>query len=76
MANMGSSARGSNLHAGSDPAGRAYLDTYEQDKRSIFVGNLPTEITGEKLSQEFEGFGPIQCIALHKGDSVVDGITP
>lgn len=71
MANMGSPAsRGLNK---SDPAHRSYLDTYEVDKRSIFVGNLPTDVTEGEIFDIFQQFGSIVQVTLHKNDSMIDG---
>jgi hypothetical protein len=72
MANMCSPARGAPF-GGSDPANRQYLDTYETDKRSVFVGNLPVETQELDLQQKFEKYGPIRRVTLHKNESVVDG---
>ncbi|KAK0111318.1 hypothetical protein ONS95_001684 [Cadophora gregata] len=70
MANMGSPAgRGLNK---SDPVHRSYLDTYDVDKRSIFVGNLPTSITEGEIFDIFQQFGSIVQVTLHKNDSMID----
>lgn len=71
MANMGSPARQGRLTT-SDPAARQYLDTYEIDKRSIFVGNLPADITEDELQEIFQPFGEVVQVTLHKNDSTVD----
>lgn len=56
----------------SDPARRAYLETYEVDRRSVFVGNLPTEINELELKEIFLKFGDIINITVHKNESTVD----
>lgn len=71
MANMASPARqGFNK---SDPAHRSYLDTYEVDKRSVFVGNLSIDVNEAELYEIFQHFGNIVQVTLHKNDSTVDG---
>lgn len=72
MANMGSPARQGHFTT-SDPAARQYLDTYEVDKRSVFVGNLPSDITEGELQEIFQRFGVVVQVTLHKNDSTVDG---
>jgi hypothetical protein len=72
MASMCSPVRGAPF-GGSVPADRQYLDTYEVDKRSIFVGNLLVETRELDLLQKFEKYGPIHRVTLHKNESVVDG---
>ncbi|XMA14794.1 hypothetical protein WAI453_007585 [Rhynchosporium graminicola] len=67
MANMNSRSP-----AKSNPADRTYLDTYEVDKRSIFIGNLSTDVTEDELREIFSPFGPIVHISLHKADSTID----
>ncbi|KAH6714345.1 hypothetical protein BKA61DRAFT_673641 [Leptodontidium sp. MPI-SDFR-AT-0119] len=70
MANMASPARqGFNK---SDPAHRSYLDTYEVDKRSVFVGNLSIDVNEAELYEIFQHFGNIVQVTLHKNDSTVD----
>ncbi|SZF05302.1 unnamed protein product [Blumeria hordei] len=56
----------------SDPAHRAYLETYEIDRRSIFVGNLPPDISELDIKELFSRFGDIIHIAIHKNESTVD----
>lgn len=70
MANMASPARDQSR---SDPALRAYLETYAVDKRSVFVGNLPSDVTEAQLKEIFEQFGSVVQITLHKNESTVDG---
>ncbi len=72
MANMGSPARQGRFTT-SDPSARQYLDTYEVDKRSVFVGNLPADVTEGELQEIFQRFGGIVQVTLHKNDSTVDG---
>ncbi|PBP17134.1 RNA recognition domain-containing protein [Diplocarpon rosae] len=69
MANMGSS-RG--REDPSDPALRSYLDVYDVDKRSVFVGNLPVNITEGDLKAIFQQFGEVLDVSLHKNESIVD----
>jgi RNA recognition motif-containing protein len=71
MANMCSPAR-SVFGGHSNPADRQYLETYEVDKRSVFVGNLPVEIQEIDLQQKFEKNGAIRRVTLHKNESTVD----
>ncbi|KAK6580647.1 hypothetical protein PZA11_006883 [Diplocarpon coronariae] len=70
MANMGSSSRGRGEL--SDPALRSYLDVYDVDKRSVFVGNLPVDITEGDLKAIFQQFGEVLNVSLHKNESIVD----
>jgi RNA recognition motif-containing protein len=72
MANMCSPTR-STLVGQSNSVLRRYLETYEVDKRSIFLGNLPAEIGEVDLHRGFEKYGAIAKISLHKNESVVDG---
>lgn len=71
MANMCSPTR-STLVGQSNSVLRRYLETYEVDKRSIFLGNLPAEIGEVDLHRGFEKYGAIAKISLHKNESVVD----
>ncbi|KAL2065440.1 hypothetical protein VTL71DRAFT_3110 [Oculimacula yallundae] len=68
MANIGSKGPGHK----SDPANRSYLDTYEVDKRSVFVGNLPTDVTEDDLKDLFHQCGDILRVTVHKNDSTID----
>jgi len=72
MANMCSPAR-STLVGQSNPELRQYIETYEVDKRSVFVGNLPADTEEIDLQKAFEHYGPIENITLHKNESMVDG---
>ncbi len=71
MASMGSPARTPAKE--SDPAHRAYLETYELDKRSIFVGNLAADIDELQLKGAFDKFGRILNVTVHKNESLIDG---
>jgi RNA recognition motif-containing protein len=71
MANMCSPAR-SAFGVHSNPADRQYLETYEVDKRSVFVGNLPVEILEIDLQQKFEKYGAVRRVTLHKNESTID----
>ena len=74
MANMCSPTR-STFGAQSDPADRQYLETYEVDKRSVFVGNLPVETEEKDIQEKFQKYGTIHQITLHKNESTLDGIS-
>ncbi|POS83092.1 hypothetical protein EPUL_004372 [Erysiphe pulchra] len=56
----------------SDPTRRAYLDTYEIDRRSIFIGNLPTDIGELEVKEIFSKYGDIVNISVHKNESTID----
>lgn len=56
----------------SDPVRRAYLETYEVDRRSIFVGNLPNDIGQSEVNDLFSKYGDIIKITVHKNESIVD----
>ncbi|POS86631.1 hypothetical protein EPUL_001378 [Erysiphe pulchra] len=56
----------------SDPNHRAYLDTYEVDRRSIFVGNLPSEINDIEVKDIFSMYGDIINITIYKNESNFD----
>ena len=71
MANMGSKST-----TQSDPQYRSYLDTYDVDKRSVFVGNLAIDVTESELFEIFQPFGRIVQVTLHKNDSTLDGKSP
>ena len=70
LANMGS--RGT-PYGGSDPVHRRYLETYEIDKRSIYVGNLPIDITEEVIQNKFEVYGRVRKVNILQTTSKVDG---
>ncbi len=61
------------LRGPSDPANRAYLDTYDVDRRSVFVANIPADTTELDLHHVFGKYGNIRNIILHKGESTFDG---
>lgn len=52
---------------------RNYIDKYEVDHRSIFVGNLPQEFTERQVYDLFCPYGPIIDIQLHRRQSIRDG---
>ncbi|RKF63924.1 Polyadenylate-binding protein, cytoplasmic and nuclear [Erysiphe neolycopersici] len=56
----------------SDPTHRAYLDTYEVDRCSIFVGNLPSEINDLEVKDIFSKYGDIINITTYKNESNFD----
>jgi RNA recognition motif-containing protein len=71
MANVCSPARSVGT---SNPAYRKYIETYEVDKRSVHVGSLPADTEEIELLQIFEKYGPIEKIALHKSESMINGL--
>ena len=73
MANMCSPAR-STFGVRSNSADRQYLETYEVDKRSVFVGNLPVEVEEKDLLEKFQKYGTIHQITLHRNESTLDGM--
>jgi len=42
-----------------------YLDRYEVNRRSIFIGNLPMNTTKAELYRLFEYYGVIKDVILH-----------
>jgi hypothetical protein len=72
MANMCSPSR-TPLVGQSNPEHRQYIETYEVDKRSVFVGNLPAETEELDVHKAFEHFGNLKKITIHKNESTVDG---
>lgn len=75
LANMGmySPAHG---RGSVNPVGRQYLDEYDIERRSIYVGNLPTDTVIEDLDRLFKIYGVIMKATLHKNESIVDGKLP
>lgn len=73
LANM--AAMNSPLHgrAPEDPAGRIYLDEYDIERRSIYVGNLPIDAVNDDLRKLFEIYGTILKVTLHKSECKDDG---
>ncbi|KAJ5040422.1 uncharacterized protein L3040_006078 [Drepanopeziza brunnea f. sp. 'multigermtubi'] len=69
LANMSSPAQ---QRDASDPSARAYLETYDVDKRSVFFGNLPSDVTEGEIHDIFQQFGGVCNITLHKSDSIID----
>ncbi|KAE8440775.1 hypothetical protein EG329_006592 [Mollisiaceae sp. DMI_Dod_QoI] len=55
-----------------DPVGRHYLDEYDIERRSIYVGNLPTDAVNDDLRDVFVKFGTIIKVTLHKNESIID----
>ncbi|KHJ30582.1 putative rna recognition domain-containing protein [Erysiphe necator] len=51
---------------------RSCLDTYEVDRRSIFVGNLPTEINDLEVKNIFSKYGEIIDVTIYKNESNFD----
>jgi RNA recognition motif-containing protein len=62
--------------SGNSSADREYLDRYEVDRRSIFVGNLPMSITEAQISQLFEHYGTINSIVIREAPSKYEGMFP
>jgi RNA recognition motif-containing protein len=58
---------------GSDEIHRRYVEAYQQDLRSIFVGNLPLDVTNETLRDLFDRFGRVISANVFQPASVVDG---
>lgn len=56
-----------------DPTGRHYLEEYDIERRSIYVGNLPTDADNDDLRDLFMNYGKIIKVTLHKNESIVDG---
>ncbi|KAF8849702.1 hypothetical protein BDZ45DRAFT_718148 [Acephala macrosclerotiorum] len=73
LANMGttSPSRG-RVSDREDPVGRHYLEEYDIERRSIYVGNLPTDAENEELKGLFFQFGNIIKVTLHKIESRFD----
>lgn len=71
LAHMNSPIRSAT--AKSHQANRIYLEEYEIEKRSIFVGNLSADIDEAQLKEAFEKFGNVVKVTIHKNESTVDG---
>lgn len=57
----------------SESTRRTYLDTYDEiNRRSIFIGNLPTEISELEIKDIFSKYGDIVKISTHKNESTID----
>lgn len=54
-------------------AARTYLDKYEVDRRSIFVGSLPQDATEKLVNDVFAQCGTILGVVLHRCRSVREG---
>jgi RNA recognition motif-containing protein len=63
-------------HASTSSADRDYLDRYEVDRRSIFVGNLPMSTTEAQIAQLFEQYGTINNVVVREATSKYDGKCP
>ncbi|CAG8977842.1 hypothetical protein HYALB_00011648 [Hymenoscyphus albidus] len=50
-------------------ADRVYLENYENDRCSIFIGNLPVGTTEAQVTQLFEHYGAIENIMLREAQS-------
>lgn len=73
LANMGTSSpsrvRNSERE---DSVSQRYLDEYDIERRSVYVGNLPTDAVRADLLGLFEQFGTIIDAHIHKNESLVD----
>lgn len=69
MANMASPSRNTK----SNPAYRDYLNTYDIERRSVFVGNLPADTVEADLEQHFANCGNIIRVTIHRPESIIDG---
>lgn len=54
-------------------ADRAYLENYENERCSIFIGNLPVGTTEAQITQLFEHYGTIDNIMLREAQSKFSG---
>jgi len=66
IAGLASPSRAVPSRSPSTPENRAYLERYEVDRRSIFVGNLPLGTTETQLFQLFEHCGTVDHIILRE----------
>lgn len=69
IASLGSPTRNNGGNARSPPSdtpARQYLARYEVDRRSIFVGNLPTGTTEGDIHDLFSEYGHIVDIILRE----------
>lgn len=55
-----------NMHANRNDVDEAFLNQYEVDRRSVFIGSLPQHITEDDLMDLFADIGPILDIQLVK----------
>lgn len=69
MANMASPSRNTK----SNPAYRDYINTYDIERRSVFVGNLPVDASEAELEQHFANCGNIIRVTIHRPESIIDG---
>jgi RNA recognition motif-containing protein len=63
-------------HVITPSADREYLDRYEVDRRSIFIGNLPSSTTESQIGQLFQHYGTINNIDIREGISKYNGLIP
>ncbi|EHK96020.1 putative Meiotic activator RIM4 [Glarea lozoyensis 74030] len=73
VAGMASTPPRPTRHVSTSSADRDYLDRYEVDRRSIFVGNLPMSTTEAQIAQLFEHYGTINNIVVREATSKYDG---
>jgi RNA recognition motif-containing protein len=66
IAGLASPSRAAPSRSPSKAENRAYLERYEVDRRSVFVGNLPLGTTETQLLQLFEHYGTIDHIILRE----------
>jgi polyadenylate-binding protein len=57
-------------HDGRNKHDEEYLRRYELDRRSVFVGNLPENITQEDIAALFSQVGEVQSVQLIKRGAV------
>lgn len=66
IAGLGSPARSNLRSPQPDPTARQYIARYEVDRRSIFVGNLPSGTTETQIRELFEEFGYIVEVIIRE----------
>ena len=54
---------------------RVYINHYDVDRRSVFIGNLPMNTTKEELYRLFEHYGAIKDIMLRETVSQLKGMS-
>jgi RNA recognition motif-containing protein len=55
-------------------AAQLYLNTYDVDRRSIFVGNLPHDITERGVQELLSSCGSILSVVVNKRRSIREGL--
>jgi len=64
-----------NVNTSSSDEEDRFLQQYAVDRRSVFVGNLPVNITEAQLRQLLEGFGVIDCVFIRESTSRYERMT-